>query len=228
MRKTMRRINALAIALIATGCTGLVDGSGPGSGEEGSGSGSGSDVIPENELEGAGGRDLTEYWPNISVPFGENTKMLIFEQIRTEVMRATGRSWLVSGVDQWEANRGVLGGADYVRSFMDDRTPSQQKLVTIRKMAFTVCGDVVTAEAGQATRTVFAAVDPAVTIDTNSAIVTTQVQALWKRFFLATPSAADVTESLSALGSLQTMSNSREAWRGLCAGYLSSLRFLTY
>jgi hypothetical protein len=162
------------------------------------------------------------------VPYGENTRMLNFEQIRSEVTRATGRSWVVSGVDQWELNRSVLGGADYVKSFNDDRSPNQQKLVTLRKMAFGVCGDVVTAEAGQGTRTVFSVVDPAVTIDTTNAGVTQQVQALWKRFFRVAPDAADVTESLTALSSLQTMSNSREAWRGLCAAYTVSMRFLSY
>ncbi len=218
---------AFAITLVA-GCVGKI-GDNPDNNADGdAGVDAEPDAMPDDPLTGAGGRDLTEFWPAISIPYGENTRMMTYEQVKNEVLRATGRSWIVASVDQWAPNRSVLGGADYVRTFSDDRSPNQQKIVTLRRMAFSVCGDVVTAEAGQATRTIFTVVDPATTIDIASATATAQVQALWKRFFLVDPSAADVTESLSALGSLQTMATSREAWRGLCGAYLASMRFLTY
>ena len=44
------------------------------------------------------------------------------------------------------ADRGAFGAADYQSTFVDDLTPSQQRIVLIRKMAFQVCGDVVEAE----------------------------------------------------------------------------------
>jgi hypothetical protein len=97
-------------------------------------------------------------------------------------------------------------------------------------MAFTVCQDVVTAEGGQSGsgRTVFTELDPAVAIDVAAAATRAQVTSIYTRFFLEAPSSEEVADSLSLLGDVQTMSNSRGAWRGLCAAYLASMRFLTY
>src|SRR5678815_3776777 len=61
------------------------------------------------EMAGAGGRDIAEYWPSLDIPLSQNTRMLSAEMLKAEVMRATGRSWVVMGVDQWDRNRGPLG-----------------------------------------------------------------------------------------------------------------------
>jgi len=180
----------------------------------------------KDELVGAGGRDLTEYWPDIDVPHSQNTKLLSFDMMKNEVMRATGQSW-----DSWAANASVLGAANWSTIWTEDRTPNQQKIVTLRKMALAVCQSVVDAEAGQATRSVFTEVDPASTIDPTAAITRTQVVKLFERVFMESPSEADITESLQALGDLQAIApggGPRQAWRGLCASYLASMRFLSY
>ena len=193
------------------------------------GVGGGDDGQPlEDELKGAGGRDLTEFWPEIDIPFSDNAKLLNFEMMRNEVLRATGLSWQVDGVDQWERNRSALGGADYDVSWSEDRAVSQQKVVIWRKMAFTVCGDLVAAEAGQETRTVFDVVDPGITIDTADASVADQISSMWRRFFYIDPASEDRSDSLSLLNDLQDLSGPSDAWRGLCAGYLASMRFLSY
>ncbi len=203
---------------VAVGCTG----------EIGSGGGSGGTVDP-SEMAGAGGRDISEYWPEIDVPLSQNTRMLNFEMLRSEVARATGRSWLINSVDQWERNRGPLGGADYMTSFSDDLIPSQQRIVLIRKMAFQVCGDLVAAEAGASPRSVFTELDPGAAFDAGGATAKAQIQAMYRRFYLEEATPVDLTEGEVLLRALSPSGNeSRAAWRGLCASYLASMRFLSY
>jgi hypothetical protein len=204
---------AAGLAVLLSACTGEIS--------KGEGAGPASD-----EMAGAGGRDVSEYWQNIDHALSQNTRMLSYSMLRSEVMRATGRSWMSGGADQWEKNRGPLGGADYVTTFADDLTPSQQRIVLIRKMAFQVCGDLVTAEAGAATRTVFTEVDPGVAIDATAAVTKSQIGAMYHRFFLEDASDADLADGAALLGKLGT--DPKIAWRGLCVSYLSSMRFLTY
>jgi hypothetical protein len=182
-----------------------------------------------NELLGAGGRDISEYWQSIDVPLSQNTRMLSYPMLRSEVTRAIGQSWVVNGVDQWERNRGPLGGADHVTSFTDDLTPSQQRIVLIRKMSFAVCGALVAAEAGMATRTVFTDLDPGAAFDVSSAATKAQITSLFRRVFLSDPEDADLLDGAALLSKLSPAGDQgRIAWRGLCAAYLGSMRFLTY
>jgi len=199
---------------LAVGCTGEVsDGS----------------TVDMTEMRGAGGRDISEYWPSISIALSQNTRMLSYAMLRSEVERATGKSWVVGGVDQWERNRGPLGGADYVTTFSDDLVPSQQRIVLIRKMALQVCADVVAAEAGAASRTVFTEVDPGAAFDAGAATTKAQVAALFRRFFLEDASPAELADGQALLSTLSpTGADGKTAWRGLCASYLASMRFLTY
>lgn len=199
--------------VVAAGCTGEVNTPG----------------VQNLELTGAGGRDIAEYWPSIAVPLSQNTRMLSFEMLRSEVARATGTSWVIAGVDQWEKNRGPLGGADYTTTFADDLTPSQQRVVLVRKMAFQVCGDLVAAEAGATTRAVFTALDPGAAFDLAGPATDAQIRALFRRVFLDDAEDTDVTEAKELLGKLSPGgTDGKKAWRGLCAGYLASMRFLTY
>jgi len=212
--------HTLALLLLTSvGCWGSIDNKAR----------SDSDAGPEeNELIGAGDRDITEFWPEIDLPYSQNTKLLSYDMLRNEVLRATGRSWVVEGVDQWELNKSSLGGADYVNTFADDRTVSQQKIVTIRKMALAVCGDLVSAENATASPTLFTTVKPSAAISADDTAVATQVASLYQRFFLVEPSAAEIAEHVQLLIDLQTQTNSTQAWRGLCGAYLSSMRFLSY
>jgi hypothetical protein len=210
----LRTLIHITLALAAAGCTGEV---GTTSGQQ------------SFDLVGAGGREIAEYWPTISVPLSENTRMLSFDMLRAEVTRATGTKWQIAGVEQWEKNRGSLGGADYTTTYSDDLTPSQQRIVLVRKMAFTVCGDLVTAEAGAATRSVFTEVDPGAAFDPAGAQTEAQIRVLYRRFFLDDAEDTDVGEAKELLAKLSPGgSDGKKAWRGLCAGYLASMRFLTY
>ena len=207
----------LLAAALTISCTGEVSGGG---------GGGGGDPV---EMSGAGGRDISEFWPSLDIPLSQNTRMLGFDMLRSEVERATGRSWLVAGVDQWDLNRGPLGGADYATTFADDLTPSQQRIVLIRKMAFSVCGDLIAAEAGSPSRAIFTELDPGAAFDVGSATTTAQISALFQRFFLGEPSPADVADAQALLTAISPNgSDGRTAWRGVCASYLASMRFLTY
>jgi len=206
----------LLAAALTLSCTGEVGSAGGGGGSS-------------FEMSGAGGRDISEYWLSLDIPLSQNTRMLSFEMLRSEVDRATGRSWVVAGADQWDLNRGPLGGADYATTFADDLTPSQQRIVLIRKMAFAVCGDLVTAEAGSVSPAIFTELDPGAAFDAAAANTKAQISALFRRFFLADASAVDIADGQALLAALSPDgSDGRIAWRGVCASYLASMRFLTY
>jgi hypothetical protein len=212
---------AAMAALLAAGCAVLF---GNCTGEVGRTADADSD-----EVLGAGGRDISEYWPSIDIPLSQNTRMLSFEMLRSEVLRATGRSWVVNNVDQWEPHRTSLGGADYVSTFADDVTPSQQRIVLIRKMAFQVCSDLVATEAGTTARSVFTELDPGAAFDAGAATTEAQIRTMFSRFFITSIENADLDDAKALLHTLSpTGADGGTAWRGLCAAYLGSMRFLTY
>lgn len=183
----------------------------------------------DTRLKGAGGRDLTEFWDVRAVPFSANVKMLTFDMMKSEVKRATGGSWVVGGVDQWEPNRSAFGGANYQTTFTEDITPSPQKILLWRKMAYAVCADAVARDAGKATRTVFTEVDPAVAISTSNAAVNAQLDALYQRFFLEDATAQERARASGLLAAAYADgTDPKEAWRALCVGYLASMKFLSY
>jgi hypothetical protein len=165
---------------------------------------------------------ISDGWETAAVPYGDNVKLLSYAQMQSEVERATGVVW-----PDWAANRVVFGGADYVTTFSDDRTPSGTKLLTWRKMAFDVCGTMIGAEAAKPS--LFTAISPTVAISASDPKVAAQVKLVFARFFLENPAQADVDASTKALGDLIAAGGSpQDAWTGLCVGYLSSMRFLTY
>ncbi len=183
----------------------------------------------DDRLKGAGGRDLTEFWDPVSVPLSANVKMLTFDMMKAEVKRATGLSWVVAGVDQWEGNRAAFGGPNYQTTFTEDITPSPQKILLWRKMAYQVCRDAVARDAGKPTRVLFTEVDPGAAISTSNAAVTAQIEGLYQRFFLEAPSAAETARASGLLAAAFADGNDpKEAWRALCVGCLASMKFLSY
>jgi hypothetical protein len=211
----------LLFSTLALGaCTGGLITGGRADGEEDV---DGEEEVDESQLVGAGGRDLMQFWPNIDVPFSENTKMLAYPMMRSEVIRATSIDWA-----DWEANRELLGGADYQNQWVEDRTPSQQKFSTWRRMALDVCLELVDKEAGQSSRTVFTAIDPGEATTASDPKVREQVTNLFERFFIESPSETEIVESIQAFEDLDGANRPKRAWRGLCAAYLSSMRFLSY
>jgi hypothetical protein len=187
-------------------------------------------VVPaDDRLKGAGGRDLTEFWESLDVPYSANVKMLTFDMMKSEVRRATGLTWVIGTADQWESNRAAFGGPNYTTTFTEDITPSPQKILLWRKMAYQVCLDAVVRDAGKATRVTFTEVDPALAISTSNAAVNAQIDALYQRFFLEAPSSVESTRAASLLAAaFADGSDPKEAWRALCVGYLASMKFLSY
>ena len=73
----------------------------------------------------------------------------------------------------------------------------------------------------------FAVLDPGAAIVPSATATADQVRALYRRFFLTDADADDVSDSLTLLATLAP-SGANAAWRGLCAAYLGSMRFVTY
>ena len=190
----------------------------------------GPSITPEDDrLKGAGGRNLIEFWDFLAVPLSANVKMLTFEMMKAEVKRATGLSWVVAGADQWESNRATFGGPNYQTTFTEDITPSPQKILLWRKMAYQVCLDAVVRDAGKTTRVMFTDVDPGLPISTSNAAVNAQIGSLYQRMFLEAPSAQETARASGLLAAAFADGNDpKEAWRALCVGYLASMKFLSY
>ena len=191
------------------------------------------EVKESPEFNGSGDRDIRDSWFSTDVAYGNNLQMLSYRQLNNEVDRALDNTpWLDDAdVDQWPGAIGRFRGANFTTRFVDDRLPSQQWLVSARKMAFSVCQRRVSAEAGvaQEDRVVFDVVDPAETIDLDASETEGQIQSLYKRFFQTGEiSDDDLSTSLELLGELQTEAGAPDAWMGLCVANLTSIRFLTF
>lgn len=164
---------------------------------------------------------VSDGWEESSIRFGNNVKMLNFRQLKAEVARATGVTY------DWGDKGVIFGEADYKTSFHDDRTPSATKLIAFRKAAFAICKTMVTAEAQ--TPSVFSALSPNAALSAEDPKVAAQVKLVFNRFFLEEPTQDEVDLSIKALVAQGTAGTTpAEAWAGLCTGYLSSMRFLSY
>jgi len=165
---------------------------------------------------------ISDGWAESPVRFGNNVKMLNFRQLKAEVARATG----VTSYD-WGTKSAIFGAADYKTSFHDDRTPAASKIVAFRKVAFDVCAQMVKAEG--TTPKLFSALSPKAALTAEDPKVAAQVKLIFTRFFVEEPTQAEVDLSTKALTE-QTAAGASpaDAWAGLCAGYLSSMRFLSY
>lgn len=165
---------------------------------------------------------ISDDWERAPVRLGNNLKMLNFAQMQTEVQRATSIAY-----DGWADNRAVFGAPDFKTSFQEDRTPTATKILTWRKIAFSVCAAMVKKET--ATPALFSAIAPTAAIDAADPKVIDQVKAMFTQFFLEPPTSTEVEASTKALADTVAAGGSpSEAWGTLCVGYLSSMRFLTY
>lgn len=165
---------------------------------------------------------ISDGWDDALVPKGNNLKMLKFSQMRSEVLRATGVTWA-----GWEANRAVFGAPDFENTFQHNRAPSASKLIVWRKMAFSVCETMITRET--AMPALFTSIAPTAAIAPTDPKVAAQITAIFIKFFLDEPNTSALDLSQKALmDSISAGANPSEAWRNLCVGYLSSMRFLVY
>lgn len=200
------------VTLIAAGCTVGGDGGSQGSDDDpilGASAGGETNIVSDG-------------WPESPVRFGDNVKSLNFRQLKAEVARVTG----IASYD-W-GNKGIIfGEADFRTSFRDDRTPSATKLIALRKVAFDVCARMMQAEA--TTPRVFTALSPTAALNAQDPRVAAQVTLVFSHFFLEEPTTVEVEASTQALvAQVAAGASPSGAWTGLCTGYMSSMRFLSY
>lgn len=165
---------------------------------------------------------VSDSWYEAPVRFGNTLKMLNFEQLKSELAAVTG-------ADSTElASAGAaFGAANYKTVFQDDRTPTSSKLIAYRKIAYKMCTEMITREGN--TRALFSEVAPSAAISAQDPKVAAQVKKIFARVFLEEPTQVEIDHSTNALGQFVAEGSSpAEAWTGLCVGYLSSMRFLTY
>lgn len=192
----------------------------------GSGSGSGENPADSEQVIGssAGGQTniISDAWEVETVPHGNNLKMLNFVQMQSEVLRATSIT-----SKEWAGLRTAFGAPDFVNSYEEDRTPTATKILTWRKLAFSVCGSMITNET--ATPALFTSITPTAAISASDSRVTEQVTAVFTKFFQDPPTADEVALSTKMLTDVVAGGGKPgEAWTGLCVAYISSMRFLTY
>ncbi len=165
---------------------------------------------------------ISDGWETASVHGGNNLKMMNFEQLQAELLRATSITY-----SKWEENRLVFGGADYKTSFQEERTPTATKILTWRKITYSVCTDMIAKET--TTPKLFLAIAPNAAIDPADPKVTAQVTAIFTKFFFEPPNAQELDVSTATLAkSVAAGGGPSDAWINLCVAYLSSMRFLAY
>jgi len=130
-------LTAAAVAL-ALGCSGSITGPGGGGGP---GAGSGG---PEDE----------QFPPNLLTPYGgpasdvyDNT-FIGYMQLKGKVAAVFGDSWVRGGVDQFQANIGLFGGADFVNHFVEARVATSDFLLALDSLSKDVCSTAVAAKSG--------------------------------------------------------------------------------
>lgn len=191
------------------------------------GAGDGENRPPDDEPvigASAGGQTnvISDGWELASVHGGNNLKMMNFAQMQSEVLRATSINY-----SQWEKHRTVFGAADFKSSFAEDRLPTATKVLTWRKIAFAVCGEMVKQET--ATPKLFSSIAPTAAIKADDPKVIDQVKAMFTKFFFEPPTAKELEVSTAALAkTVAAGGGPSDAWSNLCVAYLSSMRFLTY
>lgn len=165
---------------------------------------------------------ISDAWAESTVRFGNNVKMLNFRQLKSEVARATG----VASYD-WGNNGDVFGAADFQTSFHDDLTPGATKIITLRKIAFDVCAKMIAAET--TTPALFSAMSPKAAVSAQDPKLAEQVKLVFTRFFMEepTPDEADVSTKAVVM-QIAAGATPAAAWAGLCVGYITSMRFLSY
>lgn len=165
---------------------------------------------------------ISDGWEIAPVRHGNSLKMLKFSQMKNEVLRATTVAYA-----KWDALRPTFGVPDFATRFDEDRTPTATKIVMWRKVAYSVCKDMVAKE--QKTPAIFSSISPSATIGAEDPAVAKQVEIIFTRFFLEPPSPDAVSQSIKTLTGIVAKGGSpTEAWGSLCMAYLSSMRFLTY
>lgn len=165
---------------------------------------------------------VSDGWDHAPVHAGNNMRMLNFAQMQSEVLRATTIAY-----DAWAENRVAFGAPDFRTSFQEDRTPTATKILTWRKIAFSVCTAMIRQET--AGPVLFSSVAPTAAITAGDPKLADQINAVFTQFFLEPPGEAELEASIRALvDSVAAGSPPAEAWTTLCTAYLSSMRFLTY
>jgi hypothetical protein len=132
------RSQRLALAL-STACSGNI--SGPGGGGGGPGG-------------GGGGPDDEQFPPLLLQPYGgppidvyDNT-FLGYAQLKGKVATVFGDAWVRGGVDQFQANIGLLGGADFTSHFVEARVATPDFLLALDSLSKDVCSAAVAASSG--------------------------------------------------------------------------------
>ncbi len=134
-RRTARAAVALALVL---GCSGSITSPGRG-GAPGGGTGAAADEqFPADLLGPYGGPAIDVY---------DNT-FIGYLQLKGKVAAVFGDAWVRGGVDQFQANIDLLGGADFVTHFVEARVATPDFLLALDALSKDVCSAALDAGSG--------------------------------------------------------------------------------
>ena len=135
-RQWTSRLTAAFLAL-SLACSGSI--TAPGSEASGGGAGSaGDEQFPSSLLTPYSGPAIDVY---------DNT-FLGYMQLKGKVAALFGDAWVRGGTDQFQANIGLLGGADFVSHFVEARVATPDFLLAIDSLTKDVCSAAVAAVSG--------------------------------------------------------------------------------
>jgi hypothetical protein len=222
------RLAAVALAL-SVACSGSITGPGGGGGGPGGGGGGSGG--------GGGGPDDEQFPPLLLQPYGgppidvyDNT-FLGYMQLKGKVATVFGDAWVRGGVDQFQANIGLLGGADFTSHFVEARVATPDFLLALDSLSKDVCSAAVTAASGPfaGINVATPVVDSASTGTTRETAARAAIDQLYRKLLFRRPT---TPESGAAYGLLKDLvvvgagSEPQDAWSGVCEALVRHPDFL--
>ena len=228
-RRRTSPIGAVALAL-ALACSGSITGpgnsGGGGGGGGGGGSGGGGGGVPEDEqfppllLEPYSGPAIDAY---------DNT-FLGYMQLKGKVGAVFGDAWVRGGMDQFQANIGLLGGADFVSHFVEARVATPDFLLALDSLTKDVCSTAVAAKTGPFTGLdVAAAVVDTPPATARETAARAGIDQLYRKMLFRKPTAAESDAAYGLLKDLVAIAAGpvpQDAWSGVCEALIRHPDFL--
>jgi hypothetical protein len=182
-----------------------------------------------------GGTAVDEQFPpNLLTPF-TGTKPTDYENTFINMVQLQGRvkavfadDWVRGGTNQYLANIGLFGGADFVTRFNEVRTATSEFLLGLDKLAPDVCTQAVTAKTGPFTGfdLTTAVTDAADGGTAHQTAARAQLDTMYQRMLYRPAATADLDAAYSLLKDLSGVTTVSDAWEGVCEGLVRHPDFL--
>ena len=159
----------------------------------------------------------------------DNT-FLGYMQLKGKVTAVFGDAWVRGGVDQFQANIGLLGGADFTSHYVEARVATPDFLLALDSLSKDVCSAAVTGKSGPFTGLdVAAAVVDSPPATTRQTAARAAIDQLYRKLLFRRPTTAESDAAYGLLEDLVTIAagpEPQDAWSGVCEALVRHPDFL--